>query len=125
MGTHEHARDAPTAVGSTERTWLQVGVALLVGAFVASPALPETSGQAGLVLTLVAGTVLAVQLQRDAPALSRARSTTLSVAGGVGTLALLSASFGLVASDAHPWVAIPAVAAFALVLSLARLADRP
>ncbi len=111
-------------VGSTDRTWLQVGMALLVGAFVASPALPETSGQAGLVLTLFGGAVLAVLLQRDAPTLSRARSTTLTLAGGSGALLLLSTSFGLVAADAHPWVVAPAVAAAGLVLALARLADR-
>lgn len=135
MGADDHVHAAPTGtgtgtgrtfeVGSADRTWLQVGMALLVGALVASPALPETSGRAGLVLTLLGGAVLAVRLQRDAPTLSRARSTTLCVAGGAGALALLSTSFGLVAADAHLWVAAPAVAASALVLALARLADHP
>ena len=126
MGTHDHAQDTTAApAASVERTWMQVGVALLVGAFVASPALPETSGQAALVLTLVAGTLLAVQLQRDAPALSRGRSTVLSVAGGAGALVLLSTSFALAAADPHPWVVAPPAAAAPLVLGRARLADRP
>lgn len=108
----------------SDRRWLQRGLALVVGAFVAAPALPETTGQASLVLTIVAGAALAVLLQRAAPVTSRARSTGLLAAGVAGVLLALSTSFGLVAADAHPWVAVPTLVAAALTLALARLADR-
>lgn len=126
MGINDLAHDprVDLTTDHRDRSWLQVGLALLVGAFVASPALPETAGQVGLVFTLVAAAALAVLLQRGAPAVSRTRSSSLLASGVAGGLLLLSTSFGLVAADAHPWVAVPALAAAALTFALARLADR-
>ncbi|MBO0898804.1 hypothetical protein J1G43_02345 [Cellulomonas sp. zg-ZUI22] len=110
----------------TTPTWYLTGMAGLAAVFVAAPLLGDR--RSGLLTPLLAGALVLVTALRQ-------RRLVRPAGGGVaagGTLAvligallvLLSTSFGLVAADLHPWVALPVLAAGALTFLLGRRLDR-
>lgn len=95
-------------------------LALITGAFVASPALPEPANNGGLIFTLVAGGLLVYLLQKASGDRAGAGRKAGAAVWIVGVLAMLSVNFGITAADANIWSILPALVAFALTLGMTR-----
>jgi hypothetical protein len=106
-------------------SWFAPSFGFIAGAYVAAPALPgERVSDVVLVVAILAAVVLSSAFYRvTGIRISRygAREWVLFAAALVGTLMLFSVALGLVAGGLHWWVALPALAAFALVTWLVRV----
>lgn len=98
---------------------LQVALAVLAGAFVAAPVLPDGASMGTSTFALIAGAAVVVLLARDSQASAGKAVVGVAVAV-VGTLILLSVAFGFAASDVAAFAVVPAVLAAALVYGAAR-----
>ncbi|MDN7122109.1 hypothetical protein INN71_11985 [Nocardioides sp. ChNu-153] len=112
--------------GGAGRRGLHLVLALVVGALVSVPALPDATASSVGVVGLVAGVAVAVLLQRrpgGGGSVGRATRGLLVGAGIVGALLLLSIGFGIAAAEAPLLVAVPALVAIAMTYAIARAVD--
>ncbi len=86
---------------------LRMALALLVGAYVAAPAIPGASQTGSSFLVLAGIVLLAWWLQRNGLRVSR----SAGVLAGATVLLAYSVSLGLVASSVAAWVVLPAAVA--------------
>lgn len=109
------------------RTGLHVALAVVTGAFVATPALPASVSTWAVPFTTLVTIGLLWLLDRaprraplGGPARWAAPAGVLVV-----VLALLSVTFGLAAGDLHPWAAVTAAVAGLTTYGVARRVDPP
>ncbi|WP_028474160.1 hypothetical protein [Nocardioides alkalitolerans] len=126
MNSASTVMNRPTTTVDPQRKGLHLALALVVGALVASPGLPELANNGALLFALAASGVILYLLRKRPAVHPRAGrvARTAAVAGAfVAALVLLSVSFGIAAADAHLWVVAPAVLAFLVTFGAARTAD--
>jgi len=102
--------------------WLAPGFGLIAAAYVIGPALGEGYRTSIPVLAFIAAVVLvALYYRATGIRISRVGAAGWGILAGalIGSLVLLSVSFGLVSFGLHWWVIVTAVVAFALVTWLA------